>query len=83
MESAFKLLKTLVEETSMEALSGPQKEILKFQVEQVYLLQRIGTITPVCPFQGVAQPDSIGNRVQAGQGEHGGRWGPELLPLRP
>jgi len=35
VESAFKLLKTLVEETSMEALSGPQKEILKFQVEQV------------------------------------------------
>ena len=35
VDSAFKLLKTLVEETSMEALSGPQKEILKFQVEQV------------------------------------------------
>ena len=36
VDSAFKLLKTLVEETSMEALSGPQKEILKFQVEQVH-----------------------------------------------
>ena len=35
VDSAFTLLKTLVEETSMEALSGPQKEILKFQVEQV------------------------------------------------
>ena len=35
VDSALGLLKTLVEETDMAALSGPEKDILKFQVEQV------------------------------------------------
>ena len=35
VSSALDLLKTLVEETNMAALSGPEKGILKFQVEQV------------------------------------------------
>ena len=35
VNSALGLLKTLVEETNMSALSGPEKGILKFQVEQV------------------------------------------------
>jgi len=35
VSSALGLLKTLVEETNMAALSGPEKGILKFQVEQV------------------------------------------------
>ena len=35
VNSALGLLKTLVEETNMAALSGPEKGILKFQVEQV------------------------------------------------
>ena len=35
VDSALGLLKTLVEETNMAALSGPEKGILKFQVEQV------------------------------------------------
>jgi len=35
ISSALGLLKTLVEESNMAALSGPEKGILKFQVEQV------------------------------------------------
>ena len=35
VNSGLGLLKTLVEETNMADLSGPEKGILKFQVEQV------------------------------------------------